>query len=221
MKWFKHDTDASIDAKLQELLLDYGASGYGLYWYCVELIAQKVDKSNFTFELEHDARIIARNLNLTIQETTDMMKKMISLGLFSMNKNNKLACYALANRLDQSMTSNKEFRQMIDNYKQSHDSVMINPDKVMQEEKRREEKILDKPFTFTLTRKASIENTSKEYQEKLRTYIEASNKSMTYKDFYDYCVLKDYKYKDFKRAYDSWNKDDNQKKPKNQEYTLN
>ncbi len=212
MKWFKHDTDASIDAKLQELLLDYGASGYGLYWYCVELIAQKVDKSNFTFELEHDARIIARNLNLTIQETTDMMKKMISLGLFSMIKNNKLACYALSNRLDQSMTSNKEFRQMIDNYKQSHGSVMINPDKVMQEEKRREEKILDKPFTFTLTRKASIENTSTEYKDKLQAYIESSNKQMTYKDFYDYCVLKDYKYKDFKRAYDSWNKDTKPKK---------
>lgn len=143
MKWFKHDADASIDAKLQELLLDYGASGYGLYWYCVELIAQNVTESNITFELEHDARIIARNLNLTIKETQDMMKKMIELGLFSFSINNKLACYALAKRLDQSMTSNTNMRNIIKDIKQNHDSIMtqsaVGHDKVMQEEKRIEE----------------------------------------------------------------------------------
>jgi hypothetical protein len=147
MKWFKHDTDASIDAKLQELLLDYGAAGYGLYWYCIELIAQGVGENNITFELEHDARIIARNLNLTIQETKDMMKKMVELDLFCINKNDKLACYALAKRLDKSMTSNQNFRDIIsqikdnhDEYSNSHDKVMINHDLVMQEEKREEEK---------------------------------------------------------------------------------
>lgn len=144
MKWFKHDTDASIDAKLQELLLDYGASGYGLYWYCVELIAQNVDEKNITFELEHDARIIARNLNLTVQETKDMMHKMIELELFSISKNEKLACYTLAKRLDQSMTSNKGFREVISKIKeQSHDKVMISHDKVMQEENREEESRVD------------------------------------------------------------------------------
>ena len=145
MKWFKHDSDASIDAKLQELLLDYGATGYGLYWYCVELIAQNVNDTNITFELEHDARIIARNLNLTVQETKDMMQKMINLELFSITKNNKLACYALAKRLDQSMTSNPKFRNLISQIKENnHDSIMTQSidshDKVMQEEKRREKK---------------------------------------------------------------------------------
>jgi hypothetical protein len=145
MKWFKHDTDASIDAKLQELLLDYGASGYGLYWYCVELIAQNVDEKNITFELEHDVRIISRNLNLSLQETKDMMEKMIELDLFSLSTNNRLACYTLAKRLDQSMTSNKGFRDVISKIKaNSHDGVMINHDKVMQEESRREEKRVDK-----------------------------------------------------------------------------
>lgn len=146
MKWFKHDTDASIDAKLQELLLDYGAAGYGLYWYCVELIAQGISESNITFELEHDARIIARNLNLTVQETKDMMKKMVELDLFSITKNEKLACYALAKRLDKSMTGNVQFREMIERIKENHDylpkyhdSVMKHHDLVSPEEKRREE----------------------------------------------------------------------------------
>jgi hypothetical protein len=150
MKWFKHDTDASIDAKLQELLLDYGAAGYGLYWYCVELIAQGVSENNITFELEHDARIIARNLNLTVQETKDMMRKMVDLDLFSITKNEKLACYALAKRIDKSMTGNIQFREMIQNMKDnhdflsnSHDSVMTHHDFISPEEKRREEKRLD------------------------------------------------------------------------------
>jgi len=83
-------------------------------------------------------------LNLTVQETKDMMQKMIKLELFSITKNNKLACYALAKRLDQSMTSNSKFRNLISQIKeQNHDSIMIKSvdshDKVMQEEKRREE----------------------------------------------------------------------------------
>ena len=61
MEWFKHDSNASLDDKLQMVLLDYGLEGYGLYWYCVELIVNKVSKDNITFQLKHDARIIARN----------------------------------------------------------------------------------------------------------------------------------------------------------------
>jgi len=213
MKWFKHDTDASIDAKLQELLLDYGASGYGLYWYCVELIAQNVNENNITFELEHDARIIARNLNLTIQETKDMMSKMIYLDLFSLSKNNKLACYALAKRLDQSMTSSSRFRGLISQIKDNnHDLVMtesaISHDKVMQEEKRREEKRIE--FTFSLEKTKLLSSTSKEYKQKLEEYIKQSGKKMTYQEFFDKCEMKPYKYKNFKMAYDNWNKEDKQ-----------
>lgn len=143
MKWFKHDADASIDSKLQSLLLDYGASGYGLYWYCIELIAQNVNEHNITFELDHDARIIARNLNLTFQETKDMMKYMIELGLFSLN-NEKLVCYSLAKRLDQSMTSSPKMRNIISNIKENHDSVMIKSCKKRIDKKRIEENREDK-----------------------------------------------------------------------------
>lgn len=212
MKWFKHDADASVDAKLQALLLDYGASGYGLYWYCIELIAQGVSENNITFELEHDARIIARNLNLTVQETSDMMKYMIKLGLFSVSDNERLACYTIAKRLDTSMTSNTKMRKIITGFKQSHDKVMIRStdshDKVMQEEKRREEKREDNKeqlFSFTLKKLTSFENLSLEYKTNLNEYIN-SCKGISYKDFEESCVMKGYKYKNFKMAYDKWNK---------------
>ena len=99
MKWFKHDTDANMDAKLQEVMLDYGLEGYGLYWYCIELIAQRVNGDNLTFELEHDCRIIARNTGSTPQKVEQMMKSFISLGLLNAD-NGHVFCLKLASRCD-------------------------------------------------------------------------------------------------------------------------
>ena len=141
MKWVKHDTDANQDAKLQNVLLDYGLEGYGLYWYCIELIAGNVDKENITFELEHDARIIARNTGSTTEKVESMMKYFVDQGLFE-NANGVVSCLKLAQRLDKSMTSNPEMRAIIEKLK-SHDSVMIKSDKVMQDKTRLEETRLE------------------------------------------------------------------------------
>ena len=158
IKWFKHDSNANSDSKLQNVLLDYGLEGYGLYWYCIELIAGKVDADNITFSLEHDARIIARNTGCTPQKVEEMMRYFVSVGLFE-NSDGVITCMKMAKRLDQSMTSNKAMRAIIDQIKaktepdspeprlltdESHDGVMTNHDGVMQEEIRSEEKRVDK-----------------------------------------------------------------------------
>lgn len=137
MKWIKHDTDANQDAKLQNVLLDYGLEGYGLYWYCIELIAGKVDKDNITFELEHDARIIARNTGSTAQKVQEIMRYFVEIGLFECSSN-VITCFKLAKRLDKSMTSNPQMREIIENLK-SHDPVMIESEKPMQDKIRLEE----------------------------------------------------------------------------------
>ncbi len=99
MKWYKHDTAANMDAKLQEVMFDYGLEGYGLYWYCLELIAANVAPGNLTFELEHDARIIARNTGNTPQKVQEMMTRFIDLGLFE-NDNGRITCLKLAKKVD-------------------------------------------------------------------------------------------------------------------------
>lgn len=134
MKWIKHDTDANQDAKLQNVLLDYGLEGYGLYWYCIELIAGKVDKDNITFELEHDARIIARNTGSTPQKVEEMMRYFVKNGLFE-SCDGVITCLKLAKRLDKSMTSNPEMRSLIESLR-SHDGVMIQSAKPMQDKTR-------------------------------------------------------------------------------------
>jgi len=141
LKWIKHDTDANNDAKLQNVLLDYGLEGYGLYWYCIELIAGKVDKDNITFELEHDARIIARNVGSTAQKVEEMMRYFVKTGLFE-SSNGVITCFKLARRLDQSMTSNPEMRKIIDSIK-NHDGIMTESCKIRLD-KTREDKSKDK-----------------------------------------------------------------------------
>jgi hypothetical protein len=131
MKWVKHDTDANQDAKLQNVLLDYGLEGYGLYWYCIELIASGIDTDNITFELEHDARIIARNTGSTPQKVEEMMRYFVKERLFE-SIDGVITCFKLAKRLDKSMTSNPQMREIIGKLK-NHDSIMTQSEKPMQD----------------------------------------------------------------------------------------
>ncbi len=142
MQWYKHDSDANMDARLQEVLLDYGLEGYGLYWYCLELITSKVSKENITFELEHDARIIARNTGSTVQRVEEMMKKFVSLGLFE-NTDGKITCFKLAKRIDKSMTNSPQMREIIELFKNSGD-VMTSSENVMLDKNRIDKNRIDK-----------------------------------------------------------------------------
>ena len=143
MQWVKHDTNASQDAKLKRVRMKYGLEGYGLYWYCIELIAADIDQNNLTFELEHDAEIIAFDTGIHVERVNEMMAYMVNVGLFE-SSGNTITCLKLLKRLDQSMTSNKKMREMINKAKISHDSVMISHDSVMQEENRIDKNRIDK-----------------------------------------------------------------------------
>jgi hypothetical protein len=129
MKWFKHDADASSDAKIKKLILRHGAEGYAIYFHCIELITGDVTENKITFELEHDAEIIADNLKIKgdasfsgVEKVNQIMRYIVELGLFDEN-NGHISCYKIAKRLDLSMTSNPRFRELIASVK-SHDSVM-------------------------------------------------------------------------------------------------
>jgi hypothetical protein len=118
MKWFKHDSDASNDAKLKKLRLKYGAQGYGIYWYCLELIARNVEKHNLTFELEHDAELIADDFKLSTELTQHIMTFMVEIGLFE-NTNGIISCLKMASRTD-------EYTQkLIQSVKKTPDNVEI------------------------------------------------------------------------------------------------
>jgi hypothetical protein len=146
MQWFKHDTDSITDAKIKKLIFRFGAEGYAIYFHCLELIAGNVNDNNITFNLEHDAEIIADNLKIkgesdlsAIDKVNNIMSYIVQLGLFQ-EHNDHIFCFKMIKRMDQSMTSNSRLRDMIGNAKKNHDSIMMKPDFIMQEEKRKEEK---------------------------------------------------------------------------------
>jgi hypothetical protein len=145
MDWFRHDSNANLDEKLQEVLLDYGLEGYGLYWYCIELIVGKTSVDDITFEIKHDARVIARNTGSTPQRVEEMMKRFITLGLFE-NQDGKITCLKVAKRLMSSATSNIQMRNLIQNIKVRHDDVMTASDKIRSDKIRLDKIRIDKPL---------------------------------------------------------------------------
>jgi hypothetical protein len=136
MKWFKHDSDASNDAKLKKLRLKYGAQGYGIYWYCLELIARNVEKHNLTFELEHDAELIADDFKLSSDLVQHIMTYMVELELFE-DIDGVISCLKMATRAD-------EYTQQILRDSRRYQLSRECPESVpriseVREEKRREE----------------------------------------------------------------------------------
>jgi len=144
MQWYKHDTNANSDAKLKRVRMKYGMEGYGLYWYCLELIAANIDQNNLSFELEHDSEIISHDTGIHYERVQEMMEYMVGLGLFE-NRTGSITCLKLLNRLDQSMTGNPKMRKLISSAKTalSHDSVMTVPDSVMQDKNRIDKRRID------------------------------------------------------------------------------
>ncbi len=41
MKWFKHETDAYTNLKLEQVLDEFGMAGYGFFWLCCELVGHQ------------------------------------------------------------------------------------------------------------------------------------------------------------------------------------
>lgn len=145
MRWYKHDSDAHSDAKIEKLMAKYGLEGYGLYFYCLELIAKDLTGESFTFELEHDAQVLARRLYMSQEIIEEMMTFMVNLGLFE-NKDGKITCLKLAYRLDQSMTNSPKLRQAIQGVRTGHDNVMTLSGDVMKD-KTRQDKTIDRAKT--------------------------------------------------------------------------
>jgi Domain of unknown function (DUF4373) len=131
MQWFKHDTDASTDARIKKLILRYGPAGYAVYFHCLELIAGDINGHHITFELEHDAEIIADNLKIQGNQTkssvdlvNEIMRYIVELELFE-SQNDHIFCFKMMKRLDSSMTSNSSMRNKIRELNGSHDGIMI------------------------------------------------------------------------------------------------
>lgn len=195
MKWFKHDTTATTDSKIKKLILRHGAVGYAVYFHCLELIAGDITETKVTFELEHDAEIIADNLKIHADGARsgaiiveDIMRTIIELGLFE-ESNGHVFCMKMLKRLDASMTSNKSMRQLIAKAKNqsmecvsipqqcdNHDGVMTESGNIMLEERRREEKRKEKNRLEEREKRGEENRLEREGEEKSEEFQSPSPK---------------------------------------------
>jgi hypothetical protein len=118
MQWYKHDANATTDDKLRKIILRHGAEGYAIFFHCIELITGDITKENVTFELKHDAEIIADNLKIrgtaeeaTIDKVNRIMKDLIDLGLFT-QIDDRIFCLKLAKRLDNSIIKSPQLQEI-------------------------------------------------------------------------------------------------------------
>ncbi len=105
--------------------------------------------------------------------------------------------------------NNKSKNSSETNRKQNINKIETKQEHTPLEERKGKDKEEDinKPFSFSLSKKMQLQNTSVEYREKLQEHIKQQGKAMSYKDFYEQCEMNGYTYKNFKLAYDKWNKD--------------
>ena len=112
MKWFKHDSNAHADAKLKRVKHRYGITGYGIYWYCVELVASKIDSKNITFALEEDAELISIEWNIDELLVQDILDYFVELKLFE-GAGPVFTCFKLAKRLDDTNSKNPQIKSIL------------------------------------------------------------------------------------------------------------
>ncbi len=196
MKWFKHDSNALQDAKIEKLVMKYGIEGYGLYFACVEIIAGNLNSENFNFELEHDAEIIGYKFKIDTLVVEEIMKYCIELGLFELNNNNKVTCLKLARRLDISTSNNPEIKKILKNsdyYKLLDSNSRL--DKIREDKSR-----IDKKKS-----KAFKKPTEKEVEEYGKS-INYNLKGVNFIDFYEArgWMVGKAKMKDWKAAVRTW-----------------
>jgi len=88
MIWFKHYCKASRSNELNDLMDEYGAAGYGLYWLLVELCYEKWDgKSQPKFEIH--PRVLKEKLRLSAAKTTKFLQFCAKVKLFHFAKHEK------------------------------------------------------------------------------------------------------------------------------------
>lgn len=227
MIWFKHDTDATQDAKIKKLLIRYGAIGYAIYFHCLELIAAETSDNNLTFELEHDSEIIAANLFIkdetgkkAVAIVEDIMRFIIEIGLFQ-ESGGRIFCFKLLKRLDASMTSNPRFRAMIASAKgENHDTVMTpscyRHDTIMQASK--QDKQEDKEAVSEDGKPTPRKKFMKPSIQELSEYCKERRNAVSPEKFIDYYESNGWRVgrnpmKDWKAAVRTWERNGLDKDP--------
>lgn len=108
MQWLRHDSDAHRDMKLRLLYRKYGFEGLGIYWTVVELIAGEMTPKNATCELELTTEFMAEDFKIEQIRLDAILNFCCEKKLFDRGPTGNLRCLKLLERLDNTLSKNKE-----------------------------------------------------------------------------------------------------------------
>ncbi len=92
--------------------MKYGADGYALYFFCLELIAAPIDSKRVNFDLEHDAEYLAYRLKIDSRRVEEIMRFLVDQELFEVDEvTHRITCLQLALRLENSIVKNPELKK--------------------------------------------------------------------------------------------------------------
>ena len=103
MKWTEHETGAHNHPLLSKVLRKFGAIGYGLYWYIVELIGEEITarrEDNGFLRKDADAEYLALQLEMDEARITEILDYMVDIDLFQ-RVDGRLFCRAILSRCDE------------------------------------------------------------------------------------------------------------------------
>ena len=122
----------------------------------MRISAEKLSAENMSFELEHDAELLAHKFKIDSKRTEEIMKCCVALNLFQYSEeSNKIFCQALSRRVDNTTAQNPQFKTLIEGMKTQKLETNLSNLKLLQEtcsigeesrvDKKREEKPLPRP----------------------------------------------------------------------------
>lgn len=82
MRWFKHLSNAHNDECMSELLDEFGAEGYGVWWIILEKIASQMDKSGRCFA-RYSVKKWAKSCGVSAKKFQKTVSFLSKLGKFS------------------------------------------------------------------------------------------------------------------------------------------
>lgn len=189
MKWFKHESDAHTNIKLQALIDKLGIAGYGYYWACVELVANQGGEEFKITKNKHWEQHLKKMLNLEPKEQKKYLIVLATHNLIDLKelKNGNLYIPKLVERCDEYSIKKKN--------KESVRRVSGQaPDNVVLEEKRRDKKRREEEAEKYLL------NIPLKDQEEFYKRFDCSKKQIISKgeELLNYCKMHDKVYKNYK-----------------------
>ena len=142
MKWFKHESDAHTNMKLQALIDKLGIAGYGYYWACVELVASQGGDTFRVAKDKHWEQHLKKMLSIEPKEQKKYLVVLATHNLIDLKalKNGDLYIPKLEERCDEYSEKKKRSEAKKTLSGQGRDNVGL-------EEKREEKKRREKTAT--------------------------------------------------------------------------